>query len=82
MKDVDQHIIRKVFSARYFSTVLIVATYCAVIFMSVAMVIIDKLTVDVFLGVFSGFSLLAGKVIESYFNKKSQGSAENEKPAP
>ena len=77
MKDVKIHIIQKLFSARYFATMIIIATYCVVIFTSIFLVVVDKLAVDVFLGLFSGFSLLAGKVIESYFNIKREG--ENEK---
>lgn len=68
----NDKIIEKLTSGRFIATVSVMLTYCAVVAGSVFLVVIGKISVEVFLGIFSGFSGLAGLIINSYFERKDR----------
>ena len=59
----------KVFSGRYFATVVVISTYCIVILCSLLLVIKDKIEVQTFLGMMTGFGGLAQFICQSYFGR-------------
>jgi hypothetical protein len=59
----------KLLSGRYFATVCIILTYCGMMIGVVAMVLMDKLQVEAFLGLFAAFALLAREITQSYFQR-------------
>ena len=64
-----QKIIEKLFSGKYFVVVSIVTTYCVSTTACLYLVGKGKMSLEVFLGIFSGFSALAGQIVNAYFNK-------------
>jgi len=60
---------QKLFSGRYFCTLAIVSTYCLVILGTIVLAIQRVINVEVFLGLFTGFSTLAGTIVTGYFNR-------------
>jgi len=70
--DAKEAITKKLTSGRYMTTMMLTVTYCATICGSVYLVIIDKLTVETFLGLFAAFSTLAGTVIRSYYERQDR----------
>ena len=69
-------IVRKLTSAQWLITVFIVSTYCISIIACIYLVIKGKLSIEVFLGIFTAFSTIAATVITSYF-KRERVSPEN-----
>lgn len=67
--------IDKMGSGRFFTTVLLITTYCVVIVGCVALAVIGRIDVSVFLALLSGFGTLIGMVVEGYFHKEKQGEA-------
>ena len=60
----------KLSSGKFLATVLIISTYCIVIVGCGMAVFAGKMDAPVFLGVFTGFSTLAGTIVTGYFNKE------------
>ena len=65
-------IIDKLLSGRFFATVAVVGTYCIVMVGSVYMAISKILSVEAFLGLMSGFSLLTREICDSYFKRSDR----------
>lgn len=59
----------KFMSARFWVTIFISLTYCIVILYCLWLAGNEKMRGDTFLGIFTGFSALAGMVIKSYFDR-------------
>lgn len=72
----DEFIVTKLFSGRYFATVVIIATYCLAVVGTLLLTIWEKIPVDVFLGLFAGFSTLAGSIITFYFTRADRKQKE------
>ena len=64
----------KFFSARFLTTVLIITTFCYVQIACVTMVTIGKMSLEVFLGVFSSFSGLATMIVKLYFDRDDRSN--------
>lgn len=60
---------QKMASGKFFSTVMVISTYCAIIVVSAVAVALDKMQANTFLGEFAGFTGLAGSIVTSYFGK-------------
>lgn len=69
-------IAKKLLSGRYFATVSIITTYCICILGSILLVIKGKLSIEVFTGIFTAFSTLAGAIITSYFERKDRNGGQ------
>jgi len=65
--------IEKLGSGRFFTTVFLITTYCVVIVGCVALAVLGRIDVSVFLALLSGFGTLVGMVVEGYFHKEKQG---------
>lgn len=59
----------KIFSGRYFSTIMVVSFYCILMAGAGYLVYLDKLETDAFMGLFTAFSSTATLVIKSYFDR-------------
>ena len=59
----------KLFSGRFISTVLIITTYCVLLIKSLDLVVDGKMSKEFFMGIFTGFSTLAGGIIAFYFTR-------------
>jgi len=70
-------IIAKLLSGRYFCTMAVITTYCIVLLFSVKMVLVDKMTVETFLGMFVGFTTISTMIIEGYFRRSDRKEKEN-----
>ena len=62
----------KLSSGKFLVTVLIVSTYCFVMLGCCVLVVTKFIDAPTFLGLFAGFSTLAGTIVTGYFNKKEQ----------
>lgn len=62
----------KIFSGRYFSTVTMVGTYCLAILISLFLTAKGKISVNTFLGLFSGFAGLTGFIVKAYFDREDR----------
>lgn len=62
----------KLLSGRFLSTVFVIATYCLAVLLCIGLVVYEKLSIDAFLGIFTGFAGLAGMIIQGYFHKKEE----------
>lgn len=65
-----ERILAKLTSGRFILTVLFGGTYCGVILAGIWLTCKGKIGIDVFLGIFSGFSAMAAMIVESYFRKE------------
>ena len=67
----------KLSSGRFFSTVMVITTYCVVIIGSTAVTVLGKMSIETFMALLTGFSGLAILIAKSYFDvdrKKENGS--------
>lgn len=62
----------KLTSGRFLATVFVIGTYCLSTILCIFLVMNDKLSIEAFLGIFTGFSGLAGMIIQGYFHKKEE----------
>jgi len=62
----------KLSSGKFFATVCVILTYCLAIIGCGIFVFFGKMDVQVFLGIFVGFSTMAGTIVTGYFNKPKQ----------
>lgn len=70
-----ERMFNKLFSGRYFAMVAIITTYCAIMFMSLFLVVWDKIKPDVFLALMAAFSGQAAVILKSYFERDDRGVA-------
>ena len=75
---IKETIIKKLFSGRWIATVAIVTTYCFVIVLCLALVVKKIINVEVFLGMFTPFALIAKEIVQGYFDRTDRGG-ENER---
>jgi len=68
----NEKIIDKLTSGKFLTTVFVVGTYCLCIVACVGLAFLDKISIQVFLGLFSGFTGLAGMIVQGYFHKKEE----------
>ena len=57
------------FSGRKFMVVFFTLTYCLAITALAVAVILGKCSLDIFLGVFTAFTAITMKIVESYFSR-------------
>lgn len=69
-------ILEKVFSARFILTVFFGLSYCISIFCSMYLVVINKMEITTFLGIFSGFAGTTGAIVTSYFSRTDRESSQ------
>ena len=69
MIDTTKRIIDKVMSGRWFTTVLIITTYCALMIFSAVLTYRGKITCETFLSLFAGFTGLVTLIINQYFHR-------------
>jgi hypothetical protein len=69
MQDTMKRIIDKCLSGRFFSMVLIISTYCALMIFCAILTYKGKLTSETFLSLFAGFTGLVTLITNAYFHK-------------
>lgn len=62
-------VMQKIFSGRYFSTVTIVTTYCFLMIGALWLVMVERIAVEVFLGMFAAFAAQSRDIVRSYFER-------------
>jgi len=67
-----QHFLSKMTSGRWIQTVAFTLTYCLGIIGSAVMVILDKMKLEVFLGLWSGFTPMVILINEWYFKREDR----------
>ncbi len=69
MGEYAKHILSKLTSGRWIQTVAFTFTYCLCIVGSAVMVILDKMKLETFLGIWSGFTPMVILINEWYFKR-------------
>jgi len=75
MKELLSRFLGKLASGRYFATVVIIATACKAYLGCMDLVTVGKMSIEVFLGINTGFWTIVGSIITFYFTRSDRPEA-------
>jgi Na+-driven multidrug efflux pump len=68
----------KLLSGRYIMVLAFTGAYCFTVVLSIVSVLVGRMSVEVFMGIFSAFSMLVGIIVKSYFERTDRDREKKE----
>lgn len=72
------HMLNKLLSGRLIMVIIFSATYCLVIIGCVILAMMKLMSIEAFLGIFSGFSAIMLLIAKSYYERQDREKTTNE----